>query len=73
MISLRDKLRGFENHPDYPVMKSDIKKKKGLENNLNYNIMTNITLDKHNFLPPENRPFVDHNVRIITYNVSIFT
>ena len=63
IISLSDKLKGFEQHNDYPAMKSDIKKKTLQSNRVNYHILSNITLDKQNYLPPEQRPVIDHNVR----------
>jgi len=62
VVNLRDKLKGFENHPDYPAMKSDVKKKKNVENKLDYNIVSNVNLNLHNYLPPEKRPYVDNNV-----------
>ncbi len=57
LINLKDKLKGFENHPNYP--KQEKNKIKFIEENSNkrcYNIISNISLDKHNFLPPEKRP-----------------
>jgi len=62
IISLSDKLTGFEKHADYPHFKSDIKKKTLMTNKVNYHILSNITLDKQNFLPPDQRPVIDHNV-----------
>lgn len=45
------------------MFKSDIKKKTLMKNNVNYHILSNITLDKQNYLPPEQRPIIDHNVQ----------
>ena len=57
IINLKDKLKGFENHPNYP--KQEKNKIKLIEENFHkkcYNIISNISLSKHNFLPPEQRP-----------------
>ena len=57
-INMRDKLKGFETHPDYPRYKSDYRMKKTETSKLNFNILSNISLDKHHFLPPNKRPVV---------------
>jgi hypothetical protein len=59
IINLKDKLKGFEKHPDYPIIKQDPRKINLEQSRANYNIVSNITLDKHNFLPPEQRPTVN--------------
>jgi hypothetical protein len=56
IVNLKDKLLGFELHADYPKYKDDIKKKKLESSNATYNIISTISLDKHNYLPPEKRP-----------------
>jgi hypothetical protein len=74
IITLKDKLDIFKNHVDYPTEKVNIKKK--LENsNLNYNMISNITLDKHNYMPPEKRPLIksesdvlpEHKISAVNY------
>lgn len=65
IINLKDKLKGFENHPDYPKYKTE-PKKKNLENSrINYNILSNITADKHSYLPPEKRPIIKEEIETI--------
>jgi len=58
IINLEDKLKGFENHPNYP---NEIKNEKGKKVGINkdkkcYNIISNINLSKHYFDSPEKRP-----------------
>lgn len=60
IVNLKDKLKGFEGHPDYPVFKTDSRKKKLENTKVGYNILSNIGLDKHNFLPPEKRPNINN-------------
>lgn len=56
VISLKDKLQGFENDPNYPKpLKEKIKLNKEISN-VDYNILSNISLSKHHFNPPEKRP-----------------
>ncbi len=60
IINLKDKFKAFQGHPDYPHNKGEENIKKKLESShVNYNILSNITLDKHNFLPPEKRPVIE--------------
>jgi hypothetical protein len=71
VINLRDKLSGFENHPDYPKFKSEFANKKNLEvSKANYNILSNITLDEQNYLPPDKRPIIneEHDHEAIKMN-----
>ena len=59
IINLQDRLKGFENHPDYPVIKSmnpKNKKNNSLSTKQNYNILSNINLSQHHYDKPENRP-----------------
>lgn len=58
LINLKDRLTGLETHPKYPKLEQE-KIKKKLESPItNYNVISNITLDKHSYLPPEKRPAV---------------
>ena len=57
IINLEDKLKGFENHPDYPKPKDIIKsRKKILYNPKSFNILSNLPLNIHHYDKPENRP-----------------
>ena len=57
IINLEDKLKGFENHPNYPKQKDIIKSlKKIIYHPKNFNILSNFLLDKHHYDKPENRP-----------------
>lgn len=60
IVNLKDKLKGFEGHSNYPKPKKDNVNKKNLEvSRVNYNILSNITLDKHHYLPEECRPKIE--------------
>ena len=62
IINLQDKLKGFENHPDYPKPKDLINKRKKINYDLkNYNILSNLPLTIHHFDKPENRPKLPEN------------
>ncbi len=66
IINLQDRLKGFENHPDYPNIKSDypkIKKINHLSTKQNYNILSNINLSQHHYDKPENRPIDNNNIK----------
>ena len=57
IITLEDRLKGFENHPDYPAYKDSINRRK----NINpypkpYNIISTLPLSQHHYDKPENRP-----------------
>jgi hypothetical protein len=57
LINLQDRLKGFENHPNYPVMKDLIHKRKRIDfYPKNFNIISNISLTEHHYDKPENRP-----------------
>jgi hypothetical protein len=59
IINLQDRLKGFENHPDYPKYKgsaSNLKKIGHLSTKENYNIISNINLSQHHYSKPEDRP-----------------
>lgn len=59
ILNLSDKLKGFENDPLYPKTKmSKATTNKG-ESRQNYNIISAITLDKHHYKKPEDRPVID--------------
>ena len=57
IINLQDRLKGFEQHPDYPKQKDLINKRKKINYDLkNYNIISNLPLTVHHYDKPENRP-----------------
>ncbi|MCQ2817617.1 MAG: hypothetical protein MJ252_10165 [archaeon] len=57
IINLRDKLKGLENHKDYPRENNEFKIRKKLETSkVDYNILSNLPLSEHHFDKPENRP-----------------
>ena len=63
IINLQDRLKGFENHPDYPNIKNNgpkFKKINHLSTKQNYNILSNISLSQHHYDKPENRPIDDN-------------
>lgn len=68
IINLKDRLKGFENHPDYPkIKKSNVSVFKKVNNfpKKNYNILSNISLSQHHYDKPENRPidkYVKNNI-----------
>jgi hypothetical protein len=62
LINLKDKLVGFEKHADHPKVKES-KQKKREDSNTNFNILSNITLDKHHFNPPELRPIIKEDTK----------
>ena len=55
LVNLQDKLKGFENHPDYPKPKN-IMRKKIIYHPKNFNILSNLPLNLHHYDKPENRP-----------------
>jgi len=56
LITLKDKLKGFEIHPDYPKEKTSERTKKTESTKLNYNIISNKNFKEHHFNMPEKRP-----------------
>ena len=59
LISLEDKLKGFENHPNYPKQKDIIKsRKKIIYHPKDFNILSNLPFNIHHYDKPENRPKV---------------
>ena len=57
IINLQDRLKGFEQHPDYPKPKDLINKRKKINyDSKNYNILSNLPLTVHHYDKPENRP-----------------
>lgn len=58
LINREDKLKMFKEHQDYPTHKSDPIRTRLEKPRINYNVVSNITLDKHNFLKPELRPVI---------------
>jgi hypothetical protein len=57
IINLQDRLKGFEKHPNYPVKKDLINKRKNINyDKKNYNILSNLPLSEHHYDKPENRP-----------------
>ena len=62
IINLQDRLKGFENHPDYPKQKDLINKRKKINYDVkNYNIISNLPLTVHHYDKPENRPKLVEN------------
>lgn len=59
LINRDDKLKVFKNHQDYPTTKSDPIRTKLEKQRINHNIISNYTLDKHNYCKPELRPKVE--------------
>ena len=56
IINLQDRLKGFEKHPDYPVKKDLINKRKKINYDTKcYNILSNLPLTQHHYDKPENR------------------
>lgn len=64
IINLQDRLKGMENHPNYPKENLQRVKKNLDTSKAEYNIISNIGLDKHNFLKPEFRPQPQQDVFI---------
>ena len=58
IINLQDKLKGLESHPSYPKPSIDRLRKRLENSKVEYNIVSNIGLDKHHYSKPENRPVV---------------
>ena len=62
IINLQDRLKGFEKHPDYPIQKDLINKRKKISYYpKNYNILSNLPLSEHHYDKPENRPKCNDN------------
>ena len=59
LINREDRLKIFKDHPDYPIYKSDPVRTRLEKQRINYNVLSNFTLDKHNFLKPELRPVIN--------------
>jgi hypothetical protein len=71
VINLKDKLKGLESHSDYPIYKNDARRKKLENSKINYNIISNINLNNHNYLPPENRPNIPNvEEEVRTYKIN---
>ena len=64
LINLSNKLKGFENHPNFPKEIATHKKKIEAKPFYNYNIISNISLDKHHYDKPENRPNIISEVKL---------
>ena len=66
IINLKDKLKGFENHPDYP--KEKFKLGKAVEKNKNnkrlYNALSNLTCEEHHFDATERRANLNKKVKM---------
>lgn len=57
VVNLRDRLKGFENDPNYPMPKAYISRAKDInKNRIGYNILSNKPLSEHHYDKPENRP-----------------
>ncbi len=62
VINLKDRLKGFEKDPLYPIPKEKLNKRKNLNlNRTNYNIVSNLPLSQHHFDKPENRPRTENS------------
>lgn len=59
VVNRDDKFKVFKEQPDYPILKSDPVRTKLDKQRINYNILSNYTLDKHNFVKPELRPVIN--------------
>ena len=59
IINLQDKLKGFENEPNYP-QSPRVRRKKfyDLTPKINYNILSNLNYQIHHFDKPEKRPII---------------
>ncbi len=55
IITFEDKLKGLENHPDYPKEKP-WKFKGGSDTNVDYNIISGLPFQQHHYAPPDKRP-----------------
>ena len=56
VVNLENKLKGLEGLPGYPQEQSQLKKKFLAESKAPYNIISNLDLADHHYLPPEERP-----------------
>ena len=67
VINLKDRLKGFETDPLYPIPKEKLNKRKNLNvNKVNYNILSNLPLSQHHYDKPENRPRTENSAPIKT-------
>lgn len=57
LINLTDRLKGFENHANYPHASKPKQKINKETTRASYNILSNISLNQHSPLPPEMRNF----------------
>lgn len=55
VINLQNKLVGFDTHRDFPRAKSEFRRKRNEETRQNHNIISNISLEQHHYLPPHQR------------------
>ena len=65
LITLKDKLKCFENHPDYPKEKTAERIKKTESTKANYNIISSKNLKEHHYDAPEKRPNIQDTVNNI--------
>jgi hypothetical protein len=61
LINRKDRFQVFKNHKDYPDFKTDPIRPKLEKKRLEHNILSNYSLDKHNFCKPEDRPIIKEN------------
>jgi len=59
IITLRDRLKGFENHINYPKQTQKIRDQHNKPAVRPYNILSNYTITKHHYDKPENRPKIN--------------
>ncbi len=60
IVNLTDKFKGMENHEKY-LKQPGLKVKTKNEPVKNFNILSNISNDKHSYLPPEKRPIIPND------------
>ena len=59
IITLKDRLKGFENHRDYPKQILKVRDKKNNPKVRPYHIISNYSITKHHYDKPENRPQIN--------------
>lgn len=69
IINLHDHLKGFENHPNYPHTQKQKPKENNQNTRVNYNILSNISLNQHSPLPFEMRTPIEESNSITKIQV----
>lgn len=70
IITLKDKIKHFKNHPNYPKRAKE-KEMKLEKLRVDYNILSNKTFDEHHFAKPEQRPKINKNTGKINKEYSV--